>query len=200
LLKAYELTSAGKVVVSKPVNADPESALAEGIRGFDLDKGQGCYLGLALSSGGKKEVLAQLSPAWEQGLEADLSRAIERVSAKVSPTASPIRNQNGSLVAVEDLRTRIPNFDSLSLEDALRTSRTQAIEEFNAAATRMNQLVQEAQASLVKAQKEGSAADQEAAMKKLQELQATQTDTLKQIAAGSQARIEAITKVKPAQK
>ena len=59
--------------------------MAEGIKGFDLDKGRGCYLGLAVSSVGKKEVLPQLYPAWEAALEPDVSRAIERVSMKSAP-------------------------------------------------------------------------------------------------------------------
>jgi hypothetical protein len=198
LLKAYELTAAGKIVVSKPANADPESALAEGIRGFDLDKGQGCYLGLAVSCAGKKEVLPQLYPAWEAALEPDVSRAIERVSAKSIPQTTTIAKDPTYAGAIEQLKILIPNFDSISLEEALQVSRTQSIEALSSATVPMNSLVKEAQEELLKAQTQGSAADRDAAAKKLQTIQARESQVVKEIAGQSQARIELIKKLKSA--
>ena len=71
-------------------NANPNAALADGIKGFNLEKGEGCYLGIALSSKGKKEVLPQLSPEWEPALESDVSRAILRLSQSSSSGAATV--------------------------------------------------------------------------------------------------------------
>jgi hypothetical protein len=67
---------------------------------------------------------------------------------------------------------------------------------FTETVARMNELVQEATTDYVKAQKQGSAADQQEALKKLQAVQATETEMLKQVAAESQLRIEAVKTIK----
>jgi hypothetical protein len=58
--------------------------------------------------------------------------------------------------------------------------------------------LQQAQAELLKAQKEGSAAEQKRAMKRLQAIQSEQAQKLKQIAAHSQARVYTVKTLKTA--
>ena len=196
LLDSYSQNSMGKVTFVAQTNANANAALAEGIKGFSLDKGEGCYLGIALSCAGKKEVLPQLSPDWERALEADVSRAIQHVSeaaAGVKTSASPAKEDR---VLVEQIQSEIPNLASLSLEEAIRVVRENSVKVFTETVARMNELVQEATTDYVKAQKEGTTADQQEALKKLQAVQATETEMLKQVAAESQLRIEAVRKLK----
>lgn len=199
LLSVYQQRANGKIVLtglSTQTNTSPDAALADGIKGFDLDKGEGCFLGVALSCAGKKEVLSQLSPEWEPALEADVTRAIQRVNesaarGQVAVGATPI----GADV-VEQIRQRIPNLDSVPLNEAIRSLREDSIKEFTTAAAEMQTRVQEAQARLVQAKNGGSAAEQDVAMKGLQAAQAEQARRLKEIAANSQARIEAAKQLK----
>jgi hypothetical protein len=196
LLAAYQQAAAGKVVLDALTNADPNAARLDGIKGFNLDKGEGCYLGVALNCAQKREVLAQLSPEWQPALEADISRAIERVAGTGVP-AKPVANTAPENEAtLQEIQREIPNLSTLSMEDAARIIRERSLSEFTATVNKMNELVQGAQADLVKAQKEGSAAEQEAAMKRLQAIQSEQAQKLKQVAADSQARMDALKKLK----
>jgi hypothetical protein len=197
LLSAYEEAANGKIVATRhtdPANPSPNNALADGIKPFDLDKGEGSYLGLALSRDGKKEVLSQLSPEWEPALESDLSRAIARLAEtapKAATTAAP-----ADAAALEEVKHTIPDIASVSLEDGTRTLREAALKEFTTAVNEMQAQVREAQVGLEQAQKSGSAAEQESAMKHLQEVQTAQGQKLKQIASKSQAQIEALKQLK----
>jgi hypothetical protein len=196
LLTAYAQTAPGKVMLVPQTNINPNAAMANGIKGFDLDKGEGCYLGITFSAAGKKEVLARLSPEWESALEADISRSIERVAGSDSrskPAAKPTA-EDASIA--EQIKHDIPNLQSLSLEDAIRVLRENSVKEFATTATKMNERVQQATEDLVKAQKEGSVADQQAALKRLQAAQAEETQALNKIAADSQLRIDSLKRLK----
>lgn len=202
LLSVYQQEANGKLTVTRfdtPTNANPNAALADGIKGFDLDKGEGCYLGLVLSSGGKREVLPQLAPSWEQALEADISRAIERLAESGSPQKNwaPATPAQETLVA--EIRERIPNVDSVPLEEGMRILREASVKEYAAAAGDLQARVQEAQARVVQARNSGSAADQDAALKDLQTVQAEQAKRLKDIAANAQARMDAFRRLKGGQ-
>jgi len=196
VLAAFAQAAPDKVTVVSQTNADRNVALADGIKGFDLDKGEGCYLGIAFSCAGKKEVLARLSPEWEPALEADISRAIERVGVSDArskvPATAPVEDRD----TIAQIQKEIPNLESLSLEDAIRVARENSVKEFTFTTTKMNELVQEATEELVKAQKQGTTAEQQEALKKLQAIQAAETEKLKEIAASSQLRIEAVKKLK----
>ena len=196
LLAAYQQAVAGKVVLDVQTNGNPNAARADGIQGFNLDKGEGCYLGLVLNRGGKREVLAQLSPAWEPALEADISRAIEHLVAADSSAKLAASTAPENAARVQEIQREIPNLSTVSLEDAARVLREHSLNEFTATVAKMNELVQGAQAELLKAQKEGSAADQEAAKKRLQAIQTEQAQRLTQIGVDSQARLDALKKLK----
>jgi ABC-type uncharacterized transport system involved in gliding motility auxiliary subunit len=193
LLTAYRQSANGKinlVVHNAQPGADPETALADGIKGFDLDKGEGCYLGVVLVSDGKKEVLPQLDPQWESALEADVSRALSGLlRAVVVPkglsVAAPLKSQ-----IVDEVKQKIPDSSTISLEAGTQILREAALKEFSEAVSEMQARMQQAQTEVKQAQGGGSAG-QEAAMKRLQELQNDQAQRLKDIAAKSQAQIEA---------
>jgi hypothetical protein len=199
LLAAYQQQANGKITLThsdSQANSDPNAAIADGIKGFDLDKGEGCYLGLSLSGNGKKEVLAKLSPEWEPALEADISRAIERL-AETSSSAKPVAGRappdTASIVEVQQI---IPDTASVSLEDGTRILKTASLKEFTAAVNEMQAQVREAQARLEQAQKGASPSEQDSALKHLQEVQTAQALKLKEIAAKSQAQIEALKQLK----
>ena len=195
-LAAYSQNSLGKVTFTPQTNVNANAALAEGIKGFNLDKGEGCYLGIAFYCAGKNEVLPQLSPDWEPALEADVSRAIQRVSDTASRPKLSANSVKEDRALIEQIQGEVPNLASLSLEEAIRAVRENSVKAFTETVSKMNELVQEATADYVKAQKQGSTADQQEALKKLQAVQATETEMLKQVAAESQLRIEAVKKLK----
>lgn len=198
LLREYQQQANGNIALTRfnsRTNTDSETALADGIKGFGLDKGEGCYLGIAFLSAGKKEALPELAPEWEPALEADISRALERVTQPApTPRAGPPPASNSALAA--QLRQQLPNLDAMPLEEGLRSLRENSVKEFAAAATELQARVQEAQARVAQARQNGSAADQDAAIKDLQALQAEQARRLKDIAAQAQARMDALRRLK----
>lgn len=198
LLEAYRQAAGDKIRLARfdnQTNANPNAALADGIRGFNLDQGDGCYLGVALSCNGKKEVLPQLSPDWEPALEADLSRALqhltETLSREQNVTPSPLET-----TTIAELRQRVPGLDSMPLEEGLRALREDSIKEFAAAVAELQARVQQAQARLVQAKNGGSASEQDAAMKELQNVQDEQARKLKEIAASAQLRLDTFKRLK----
>ena len=189
----------GKILVTRydsPTNTNPNAALADGIKGFNLDKGEGCYLGLALLCNGKKETLPQLAPEWEPALEADISRAVVRLS-EAAPVSNPtVTAAKLDSTSVEAVKQQVPDFASVSLEDGTRRLREAGLKEFSAAVTQLKTEMQEAQQRLEQARNGGSAADQEEAMKRFQEVQRAQSEKLREVAARSQALIAALQQLK----
>lgn len=200
LLSAYQRQANGKILVTRrnaQANTSATTALADGIKGFNLDKGEGCFLGVALLCNGKKETLAQLSPEWEPALESDLSRAIGRLTE--APQAAATMPAPEAAVT-EEVKRMFPNIASVSLEEGTRTLRETALKEFTAAVSEMQAQMMEAQGRLQRAQNNGSTAEQESAMKQLQEVQAGQAEKLKQVAARSQAQLAAFQQLKAGSK
>ena len=90
-LTEYAAVAEGKLKVVRylsPSDAAANAASADRIKPFNLDKGNACFLGLALSCQDRKESIPQLAPEWEQALEPDLTRAILRLA---NPASSPTR-------------------------------------------------------------------------------------------------------------
>ena len=197
LLSIYQQQSTGKLTVGvydSTTNTTPNAALADGIKGFDLDKGEGSYLGVALSSGGKKDALPQLAPEWESALEADLSRAIARVSQAGLARSGPALATRSNIV--EEVKQKVPNYQDISLEDGSRILRELSMKEFGASVSEAQTKVQEAQKRLQDAKNSGSTREQEAALKQLQELQNAQSQKLQDIAIKSHQQIEALKQLK----
>ena len=198
LLAAYQRAAGDKIKLTRfdsQSNLGPTAVPADGIQAFNLDKGEPCYLGVALVLKGRKETLPRLHPEWEQALEPDLTRAIVRLVDATRPAAA-VPSAAANTNAVQEVRALIPNVSAVSVEEGTRILREAALKDFTAAAKDMEAQVQDAQQRLVQAQRGGSAADQQAAMKHLQQVQAEQTEKIKQIAARSRAQIDALQQLK----
>jgi hypothetical protein len=200
LLAAFERRGGGKIKVTRyrfqPNSGVEHAAEADGIKPFNLDKGDACFLGLAVVGRGTKESLARLLPEWEPALEFDLARAIAR-AAEAGLQAQPLAvAPRTDAVALEEVRRAIPNLDSVSLEAGTRLLREAAASEFARAAQELEARLRQAEQNLVQAQSNHSEAEEQAALKQLQQVQAEQADKLKQIAARSQAQIQALTRLK----
>jgi hypothetical protein len=200
LLRSYQEAGHGKLILNIRTNADANTAMDDGIKGFNLDQGEGSYLGMALSCGTKKEVLSQLSPEWESALEADISRAIQRVAAAATVVSSRVDNPASNPALAEELQRKMPNLSAMPLEEALRALREDSVKEFTTAVGEMQAEVQQAQARLLQAKAGGSAAEQDAAMRQLQETEKNHAQRLKDLAASAQARVEVLKQLKSGSK
>ncbi len=198
LLNAYEAAAHGNLKVTRfqsDSDATADAAAADGMKGFNREKGSVCYLGIAVAQDGRKEVLPHLSPEWQPALESDLTRAIARVAEPVRTATAPAAVEVDPAIK-EQVRRTIPNIDSVSLEDGTRLLRENALKEFQTAAQDFQKQIEQAEQQLKQAQANGSAADQQAAMQHLQQIQAQQSEKLKEIAARSQAQIHALQQLK----
>ena len=201
LLSAYQQEAGGKIKLTRfdsQSNLNPNAAPADGIQGFNLDKGDACYLGLALAYKGRKEPLPRLSLEWEQALEPDLTRAITRLLDATQPITVPVAVSQINTAAVQEVRALIPNLADTSVEVGKQILQDSALKDFTAAVKEMETQVKEAEQRFTQAQNGGSDADQQDARKHLQQVQAEQTEKLKQIAAKSKAQIDALQQLKAA--
>jgi ABC-type uncharacterized transport system involved in gliding motility auxiliary subunit len=90
LLLEFQKASKGKVILEKlapnPNSEDEDKAREDDLQGMAVNQeGDNIYLGMAIQSAGKKEVLPFLNPNEETALEYNISRAIQKVS-KTSKT------------------------------------------------------------------------------------------------------------------
>jgi hypothetical protein len=207
LLAEYESAAAGKVRVSK---RDPQTdktakaaAGAAGIVPFASENGEIVYLGLTVGNGARVETVSPLAPEWEAALESDISRAISRVtaSAAAAATARPGAPTPAAATPVdpaisEELLKTFPDLASRSFDEAAQVLRESAFGQFKAAAIEMQAKVQLAQQALAAARHNKSEAEQEAALKAFQEVQAEQANKLKAIAARLQERIVVLQRLK----
>jgi len=199
LLAEYQKQSNGKVKITRYDSSTYEAAKAaqaDGVKAFNQDKGEACYLGLAVIQNGQKQSLGDLSPAWGAALESDLTRAIARVATV--PAAAAAAAVPADSATIEQVRRALPNADAVSLEDGTRALREAALQEFRDSTKLMQAQVAEAQQRVIEAQSGGSDAAQKAALDSLHQLQAEQTQKLKEIAAGLQARLAALQQIKTA--
>lgn len=200
LLSEFQSANASQIHVVRKLStsgADADLAAADGIQPFNLDKGDACFLGVTVASGGRKESLARLQPDWEPALPFDLARAILRVTAtssslvvKASPPVFP--------ETTNDIRRLIPDINGTSLEDGIGILRQAAVGKFSAAGAGMEKQIQAAQQQLADAQNGRPEAEQQAALKHLQQVQLEQADKVKLIAAQLQAQISAFEQMKTA--
>jgi Sec-independent protein translocase protein TatA len=198
LLCLYEQEAGGKISIAR-VNSFSAStanaAVADGIKPFNMDKGDACYLGLVVVCNGHKASLASLAPEWEQALEPDLSRAIAGVDLSVPHPPPAAKADKAALAAV---RQAIPNLDSVSVEDGSRQLRAASIAEFKKTAQEMQAKVQQAEDRFIEAQNSQSEEDRQAALTDLQRVKNEQTEKLKEIALESKAQVEALQQLKGA--
>jgi hypothetical protein len=199
LLSLYQQESHGKIVVTRLTSlayTNTSAAVSEGIKPFTLNNDTECVIGLAVLYKGHRESVPQLVPEWEAAMEIDISRAIQNAINSTPASSVVAIPPKLAAAATEDLKRLIPNLESVSLADATRILRESALKEFGEAAKNSQAQLKEAQQQLSQAQNGGSEADQQAAMKHLQEVQAAQSEQLKQIAAKSRIQIEALRALK----
>ena len=199
LLSAYQQQAGGKIKVTSvnsQSNAGANAALTDGLSAFNQDKGDACYLGVALMLNGKKETLPRLSPEWEQALEPDLTRAIARLLDATRPFTSPTAMSHINTNALQEVKALIPDLAAVSVEAGMQILQDAALKDFTAAVKDMQTQVKEAEQRRSQAQNGGSAAEQEAARTHLQQVQAEQTEKLKEIAAKSKVQIDTFKQLK----
>jgi cytoskeletal protein RodZ len=100
--------------------------------------------------------------------------------------------------AIAEVKKALPNYASLSLDDAVDVLRQATLKDFAAAATEMQSKIGKAQEELTQAETK-SPSDQQAAMKHLQEVQSEQSQKLQQIAGKLQTEITALKQLKSQQ-
>jgi hypothetical protein len=197
VLAQLERESGGKIKVIRLQSSehDGAAALADGLKPFNFDKGDTCYLGVAFTMGTRKEVVPRLMPEWERAVEPDLTRAIERLLETRSPErVAPVAPVNTQ--AIEEVKRVLPNFASVSLEEGTRMLRTAALGQFADASDEMANQLKAARQRLDQAQSGGTEAEKQAAIKNLQEVQAAQMVRIQNLAAHSQAQIDALRQLK----
>jgi hypothetical protein len=103
-----------------------------------------------------------------------------------------------SAAAVEDVKRALPNYASLSVEQGTEILREAALKKYADAAAELQSQVAQAQDELKQAQSK-SPADQQTAMKHLQQVQTDQSQKLAQIGGELQTQIAALKQLKGGQ-
>jgi ABC-type uncharacterized transport system involved in gliding motility auxiliary subunit len=173
--------------------SNAHAAQADGIRAFNIDKGDSCFLGIAVVCDQQKESLSYLAPEWEQALEPDLSRAISR-AAEARQKAQPVAPADTA--TLEAVRRSIPNLDAVSLEAGTEILRASALAQFKQAAQELDARLKDVHQRLSQGQDPQSDAARQAAREQLQKVQAEGADKLQQIALNSHAQIVALQQLK----
>ena len=199
LLSEYKREAGRNITITRHTSrsdADLDAAASDGISAFNLDKGEPSFLGLSVAQKDQKEALPRITPEWEQALEADLTRAILRVSGAQSLAALADAAAQADPSAVEEVKRAIPNFDAVPVDQGRQILREGTLKELKTATAEMQSQIQEAQQRLSEAQTAKSEAGQKAAMKQLQQAQAAQTEKIKEITARLRSRITALERLK----
>lgn len=116
--------------------------------------------------------------------------------ASASPPAAP---EASDPAVIEQVKKAVPNFASISFDQGEQILRAAALQEFADTTTETDEEIKRAQQELQDSQNSGSAADQQAAMKNVQDTQAAATERLKKIAANLQDQIAALKELKNGQ-
>jgi hypothetical protein len=198
LLGEFQNANPAKIQVVRNLSAaetNADAAAGDGLRPFNLEKGEACFLGMVVAGGGQTESLAQLRPEWEPALPYDLTRAILRVAAQASPPVVAKSVPITPAMTNEILRL-IPDINATSPEDADRIFRQDFVSQCAKAGAEMEAQINAAVQAVVKAQAGGSPADLEAARKKLTQVQLEQTEKLKEVATHLQLQLDAYQQMK----
>jgi len=204
LLSEYNHEVGGKIRVTQldPIsNPGAEaSAKADGIKPLPLATGDFYYLGLALAYHGQKEVISPLALEWEPALPSDLSRALLRLTT-ARTAAKPLADSGPANLAaakevLQEVVRAIPDIASVSLADGTQILRSATLEEIKAVIGEIQTQVAAAQQKLAAAQAGTSEAEQQAARKQLEQLQAQQIEKIQQITQRLHDQIAALKQLK----
>src|ERR1035441_1904932 len=155
LLSEFQNANPAKIQVVRNVSATgADAAAADGLRPFNLEKGEACFLGVTVAIGDRKESLAQLQPEWESALPSDLARAILRVAAETPPPVVAKIVPLTPTITNEILRL-IPNLNATSAEDANRIFHQDFLNQCSKAGAEMEAHINAAAQEVVKAQNGG---------------------------------------------
>lgn len=196
LLTTFEAESGGRLHVRRVASGaqfDFKAAVADGIKPFNQDKGDPCFLGLVVVKKDQSETLPRLDPAWEQAVELDLGRILGREPA---PSATAAPQEKIDPAAIMAVKQTLTNLDTVSVDDGNQILRGNALEEFRKAARDMETELKTAEQDVLVAQQKGTTADQQSAQQKLAEVRARQMEILKDIAARSKAQTDALQHLK----
>lgn len=196
LVELYQHEAEGKIRLTRlesPGDAAAQAATADGLRPFNQDKGEACFLGIAILQKERKELLSELTPDWEPALESDLTRAISRVNQAnrpLAPAPTPAASaQNSNTLA--EIKRAIPDPNAMTLQEGKRFLRQENQKAFRAVAEQMHREIQAAQDRFRQVEQSASETEMRAARDEIQRLQSAQADKLKQIALQGQAQIAA---------
>ena len=197
LLTEFQIANAAKIQVIRNVSAagaNADAAAADGIRAFNLDKGDACFLGINVVNGDRKESLAQLQPEWEPALPYDIIRAISKVQSPMSNVQAPSSKPSPEIT--ESIHRLIPNINAVSTKEADQIFHDAFMKEFEQASAEMEKEKDAAAQAVVKAENGGSATDLAAAKKHLLDVQLAQGERIKQLAADLQTRLAVFQQMK----
>jgi hypothetical protein len=186
LLGAVQAAGGDKIQLSsvtEPAETNITAATADGLQPFNLDKSDACFLGIVVTSGKNTESLARLQPEWEPALESDLDRAILRVAGTAAPAKLPPEVAKPSSETIATINRLIPDVSTVSTEQAGQIFSAEYLKQCGEVGAEMEAQVNAAAQQVVAAQNNGSAADLEAAQKKLAQAQLAQGQKLKDLAA-----------------
>jgi hypothetical protein len=172
------------------------AAAADGLKPFNLERGDVCYLGLTVVQGGRKESIPRLSPEWAQALESDISRAIDRVLGPAASVSSVAATLPVDPAILEEVKRQIPNFASVTLEEGAQILREAALRDLQAALSQMEGQRKEAEQRVARMEEAKSETEKQTALKDLQRLQAEQGAKLTEFTTRSSAQIEALRQLK----
>lgn len=191
LLRSYESESEGRLRVSRHTSpGDAADAVSAGLRPVVAADQHAAYLGVVLARQNYREVLSQLLPEWEAALEADLTRALQRLNAMVNAPAPALDMPPDSELLAEAKRL-VPTLEASSLEEGRQLLKSAAVAELRLAVQEGQVRVKEAQERVLQAQAAGSEAEQREALNSLRKIQSELSERLQNLAERSEARLSA---------
>jgi hypothetical protein len=201
MLNSYRDVSKGRVsitVFGGLNDSNTAAALADGMRPFNLDKGDASFLGVVVQAGSHKEVLPILNPDYEAALEADITRAMTRAveAGRTQPTWEQSSEPDPAIT--ESVKVTVPNYESIPLEAGTRMLRESMLVELQRAGEENEARIAQAQTALQQARESGTQAQQEAARKALSAAEREHANRLQEIVTKSTAQIRALEKLKTA--
>jgi hypothetical protein len=200
LLAQYEQQGNGKiklVTIDTTSDANAKAAAADGIKAFNLEKGDACFLGIAVVANKQKATLSHLSPDFEPALESDVTRAIQQVYESPLPGhAAPVTTAAPDPETIAAVKKAVTNIDAVSLEEGASIIRQANLNELADTVLEMDNKVKAAEQTFLQAQTNQSEADQQAARAQIQQLQAEQAAKLKKLFAKTQAEVQAFQQLK----
>jgi len=199
LLDSYRNASAGRLSVlifDSQSDSNSTAAAADGIKVFNLQKGDASFLGLAVQAGSHKETIPLLSPDFEEALEADITRAIARAVEPPASVPGLLVDSEPEPATIESVKAAVPDYASIPLDAGVRKLRETMLRELVKQGQESQATIAQAQAALQRAQQTGTPAELDAARKTLTEAERQNANRLQDIVSKSTAQIRALEKLK----